>query len=574
MKRNPLLRRFIYCALAIIAVFSCARDAEVANIISEERPEIEFVAQWADNKPSESRTAIQEDGTSIWWNAGEEINVFFASGAEGKFTSTNTEAQATATFRGTISGFVGGIEQDSDTPTTWAVYPYSADNCFDGNSVTLTLPSEQHATEGTFADKFFPAIARTQRLDLAFYNVCGGVRFSVSQPGITSILFQSNDGSPMAGRVKVGFGSDNKPEITEVVDTVSFIKAIAPDGGFVPGNYYFAAMIPQAHMDGIAETFSRGEHVQHKGILKSITVKRSVFGKLDDMDNGLVTGVILNKSELEIEKDETAALQATVSPSTATDKSIEWTSSNPLVARVSAEGVVNGVGAGTAVITATTVDGGFRAKCEVKVILPMTDLGKTFVPVDLGLSVKWASYNLGAANPEEHGDYIAWGETESKADYSWSTYKWCINGNSSQLTKYCNKSSYGYNGFTDGKTILDSEDDAASVALGGSWRIPTDAEWTELRSNCKLEWTTLNGVKGHKVTGNKSGYTDRWIFLPAAGCLSGTNINYYNSYGLFWSSSIYTPTPSQAWDASFKSYGTGKGCVNRSDGRSIRPVTE
>ena len=74
----------------------------------------------------------------------------------------------------------------------------------------------------------------------------------------------------------------------------------------------------------------------------------------------------------------------------------------------------------------------------------------------------WATSNLCedglCSNPEDYGDYYAWGETEPKLNYSWSTYKWC-KGNSSTMTKYCNESNYGYNGFTDNKTVLAPEDD-------------------------------------------------------------------------------------------------------------------
>ena len=106
--------------------------------------------------------------------------------------------------------------------------------------------------------------------------------------------------------------------------------------------------------------------------------------------------------------------------------------------------------------------------------------------VDLGLSVKWATMNVGASKAEEYGDYFAWGETQPKSTYDWSMYKYC-NGSSSTLTKYCNMSSYGNNGFTDNKTQLELSDDAARVNWGGSWRMPTDAEWTELYEQCTRE---------------------------------------------------------------------------------------
>ena len=119
--------------------------------------------------------------------------------------------------------------------------------------------------------------------------------------------------------------------------------------------------------------------------------------------------------------------------------------------------------------------------------------------VDLGLpsGVKWATFNVGATRPWEYGAYYAWGETEEKEDYSWETYSMC-NGNYNTLTNYCNDSNLGA---VDDKMVLDLEDDAAYRHWGGEWRMPTIAEFKELRDNCKWNWTTLNGVNGYEVTG-------------------------------------------------------------------------
>ncbi len=143
--------------------------------------------------------------------------------------------------------------------------------------------------------------------------------------------------------------------------------------------------------------------------------------------------------------------------------------------------------------------------------------------IDLGLSVKWASCNIGATAPEEYGGYYAWGETEEKDKYSWSTYRWC-NGSGNTLTKYCTDSNYGT---VDNKTTLDPEDDVAHVKWGGNWRMPTCAEQDELRGKCQWEWTTYNGVNGYKVTGPNGNS----IFLPAAGQYNrpGSTGEYYSS---------------------------------------------
>ena len=190
--------------------------------------------------------------------------------------------------------------------------------------------------------------------------------------------------------------------------------------------------------------------------------------------------------------------------------------------------------------------------------------------VDLGLSVKWATCNVGATKPEEYGDYFAWGETQPKSNYDWSTYKWC-NGSYDTQTKYCTNSSYGT---VDNKTTLELSDDAARANWGGSWRMPTDAELTELREQCTWTWTTQNGVYGYKVTSKKSGYTNKSIFLPAAGYRSVSSLYYAGSYGDFWSSSLDTGYPSYAWYVHFDSGIVFRSYVDRGYGFSVRPVCQ
>ncbi|MBO7415758.1 MAG: hypothetical protein J6U22_04190 [Bacteroidaceae bacterium] len=196
--------------------------------------------------------------------------------------------------------------------------------------------------------------------------------------------------------------------------------------------------------------------------------------------------------------------------------------------------------------------------------------------VDLGLSVKWATFNVGATAPEEYGDYYAWGETETKANYFWSTYKWC-EGSSVSMTKYCNKSSFGNNGFTDTKTTLDPEDDVAHVKWGGNWRMPTEAELDELLNSCTWTWyssgnTEFGGVAGYKVISKKSGYTGRFIFLPAAGYRDETSLYGAGSNGDFWSGSLGTGYPDGAWGLDFDSDGCLMDFSSRVNGRSVRPV--
>ena len=188
--------------------------------------------------------------------------------------------------------------------------------------------------------------------------------------------------------------------------------------------------------------------------------------------------------------------------------------------------------------------------------------------VDLGLpsGLLWATRNVGATSPEDYGDYFAWGETTTKSDYDWTTYIYC-NGTFYQLTKYCNNSDYGYNGFTDNLTILQPGDDAATANYGG--RTPTKEEWQELINNTTAQWTTRNGVNGRLFTSSNGNS----LFLPAAGYRSDSSLYRAGYYGYYWSSSLYTDYPIGAWGFNFYSGNQGMDdYLYRYYGHSVRAL--
>ena len=797
-KTDAMKRLNLYCmALAVLAMGSCSLEHE--SIVPEELPGLKFTAVWSDEA---SRTSLDENGTSVLWDPGDEIFVFQGVTAQGpsamgKFKSTNAARQAQATFTGTMEGECSG--------DYIAVYPYHpfhefgsamdmSEYGYGGYMVAHMIYPVQQGVEGSFALRTAPAAAVSSTNELVFHNICGGVRFSVTRSGIKKVSFSSVDGSPMSGMAYIIIGDDGLPmammggpeELGGKAQ--SFVDVVAPEGGFVPGKNYYAMMAPQAHAEGIKITLYSDDGMAEKTLSGPITVKRSVFGKLDDIDSGLafarktpvpeivdlglsvkwascnlgasapegygdyyawgetapkaeyteynykwqastlalkytlspsiynvdpapdnkwvldpgddaavvnlggswrmptaeefeelasgctwteetvngikgmratskvsgytdqsifipyaggkddqnsgvdfssenyiwsssnlqypdtesyyagivctpfsfypwgqfnyfgfrfwglpvrpvyagevvhVTGVELNESSLELEMGKTTQLVATVAPEDASNKRVIWSSSDESIAMVSEDGIVSGVGVGTAEIMAMTVDGGFTAACSVKINYAIPEM------VDLGLpsGVKWASFNLGASKPEGYGEYFAWGETEPNSDYSWSTYKWCM-GRSSTLTKYCiwYYDGYydGYNYYTDNNTELDSQDDAASANLGGSWRMPTLDECKELLDNCSKTWTTRNGIYGRLVTGPNGNS----IFLPAAGTRYGTKID--RSSGNYWSSSLNSSlnigiSSNYAGSICFSPDYIFWGEIDRENGRSVRPVCD
>ena len=187
--------------------------------------------------------------------------------------------------------------------------------------------------------------------------------------------------------------------------------------------------------------------------------------------------------------------------------------------------------------------------------------------VDLGLpsGKKWAKCNLGATSEEETGLYYQWGDTKGYTKeqigtdkiFDWENYKF---GSSSNFSKY---------NFTDGKTVLDLEDDAVYTALGGNWRMPTVDDWRELYNNTEQQWTQVNGVNGYKLTASNGNY----IFLPAAGYGSGSSLNLEGSHDYVWPSSLYSVGSPYAFNCDFSSGGFYPGDNSgRYNGFSVRGV--
>lgn len=189
--------------------------------------------------------------------------------------------------------------------------------------------------------------------------------------------------------------------------------------------------------------------------------------------------------------------------------------------------------------------------------------------VDLGLpsGTLWATCNVGASKPEDYGDYFAWGETQPKSTYNWSTYLYC-KGSDNTMTKYCWDNRYGT---VDNKIELEPADDAATANWGTGWQMPTLTQQRELKSTSytTITWTTQNGVNGYKITSKSNGNS---IFLPAAGYRDDTSLDSAGSRGYYWSCSLYTNNSYSGYYLYFDSSSINTSGYNRCYGRSVRPV--
>lgn len=165
--------------------------------------------------------------------------------------------------------------------------------------------------------------------------------------------------------------------------------------------------------------------------------------------------------------------------------------------------------------------------------------------VDMGLSVKWAAWNVGATAPEEYGDYFAYGEVKPKKEYTLLTYQWLYYGYFEEdLDEWEYYLKLGAN-------ITGTNYDAAHVNWGEKWRMPTRAEWEELFNGCSKVWTSVNGVEGARFTSNKTGNS---IFIPAGGNVYDAGYTHQGSNCMLWTPEEYDFFDNSGWNNECRNY--------------------
>ena len=228
-----------YKLLASAFLISAISSCQIEEISSDQVSDNTFTF-YANSAENQTRTIRQDDG-AVWWDTDENIKVF-CNGIAGKFTSENSEPSETATFTGTFASKI--TKDDISTHGIMALYPYQEDAICDGKSITFTVPDIQVAAKGTFSKGQFPCIARSHDASLSFYNVCSGIKFSVTNDDIRSVTFKANGGEHIAGLVEVDFFYDDMPT-AHIQEGQSEITVYAPDNGyFEPGVFYYIIMLP------------------------------------------------------------------------------------------------------------------------------------------------------------------------------------------------------------------------------------------------------------------------------------------------------------------------------------------
>lgn len=274
------MRRFVVCCLCAGVLTACSLQPDPDLIQTRT---VTLTAQ-ADGDPG-TRTLIQNE-TQVYWQAADAVKVFF-QGNGSRFVSTNTEPVGIAQFTGTLPVLIGFNEGFSAGSPLWGLYPYREDATADDNAVTTTLPAEQTGLAGSFARDCYPTLGRSESLVMGFYGVCGGVRFSLTQEGIRQVTLESLGGEALAGRVRLSF-EGGVPVVTEVSEAKAQITLKAPDGGsFQPGEWYYLVALPGTLEKGFRLTFRRGSRTAEWTRETPVTLKRTIFGTLKNVDEGL-----------------------------------------------------------------------------------------------------------------------------------------------------------------------------------------------------------------------------------------------------------------------------------------------
>ena len=277
-----------YKLLASAFLISAISSCQIEEISSDQVSDNTFTF-YANSAENQTRTIRQDDG-AVWWDTDENIKVF-CNGIAGKFTSENSEPSETATFTG---GFASKITKDDiSIHGIMALYPYQEDATCDGESITFTVPDIQVAAKGTFSKGQFPCIARSHDTSLSFYNVCSGIKFSVTNGDIRSVTFKANGGEHIAGLVEVDFLYDDMPT-PHIQEGQSEITVYAPDNGyFEPGVFYYIIMLPplpptEILWDGFTVTYNKDNISDSITINEKVQLPRSKFGIIEGKDEGLL----------------------------------------------------------------------------------------------------------------------------------------------------------------------------------------------------------------------------------------------------------------------------------------------
>ena len=271
-----------------LCTISCVKEAFNNDVAGQDSGQlVSFVAY---RNAGETKTVLAEGG-SVLWSPGDSINVFYGrsyqDGNRNKCVSENTTPASMAVFTGNIASGSLSAEEDG---MYYAVYPYSPRTYHESDFLYYTFPDVQYARKGSFGEGAFPAAAKSKDTELTFYNLCGGIKLSVTKPGVTRIAVRSNAGEPLSGQGTIWFDDNGsgKPIVNiwegEGKDCIDLI---APEGGFEVGVSYYLIVPPVVLSQGFTISFMTATEVAVRNVDKTVEIKRSIFSKMTEADRSL-----------------------------------------------------------------------------------------------------------------------------------------------------------------------------------------------------------------------------------------------------------------------------------------------
>jgi len=257
---NPVFGAFLAGGLLLGAAVSCGQESEGDTFTGLRMVSAVITARQGDD--SGTRTELSGNTlTTVLWSPGDAISVFSA-GETTRFETGIQSASATAAFTGSVALDLAreGIDDD-----IWGLYPYDAHARYSDGVVTTTLPTIQTGKANSFSQNLMLMLGRASnpltagaatpsggcQVNMDFYHICSGIRFKVAEEGIYSVTVTARGGEALAGTFRVGLNASGKPEVLGVDDASPSVTLTAPQGGFVPGTWYYIVTLPGSLSEGV-----------------------------------------------------------------------------------------------------------------------------------------------------------------------------------------------------------------------------------------------------------------------------------------------------------------------------------
>lgn len=269
----------------VFGLASCDQEDYDNHTPNKSEPQlVRLTASMEDESAPSTRTALDQDGTSILWTVGDKIKVFTDLDRSGAlFESTNATPSKQADFEGLLD-----ISDISSQNKLYAVYPYSGDTSFDGTDIITVLSSEQEAVADGFADHLLPAMAVSDNLNLLFYQIATGIRFTIATEGVKKVIFRGNKGEAVSGKFKVRINDAGRPVVQDIIESSQWVTLTAPGGGmFEKGKMYYLSVLPNDFEAGFTLTFLTDTEAARFEFEGPVTFKRAIWKNGKNLEEGL-----------------------------------------------------------------------------------------------------------------------------------------------------------------------------------------------------------------------------------------------------------------------------------------------